>query len=186
MKNTTVKSIHFNTKSMILISLMTSITCIIAPFSISIPISPVPISFTNLILYISIFILGWKFATASLCIYLLLGVVGLPVFSGFTGGPAKLVGPTGGYLIGFLFLTIISGYIIEKSGGNRILELISLVIGTSICYLFGTLWLSLLMNLTFMQGLATGVLPYLFGDALKIIAAVIIGPILRIHLRKFQ
>lgn len=75
-------------------ALMTAVTCILAPMSI--PIGPVPISFTNLAIYLSLYLLGWKRGTISYLIYLLIGLVGLPVFSGFTGGPAKLAGPTGG------------------------------------------------------------------------------------------
>ena len=81
-------------------ALMTAVTCILAPMSI--PIGPVPISFTNLAIYLSLYLLGWKRGTISYLIYLLIGLVGLPVFSGFTGGPAKLAGPTGGYIIGFI------------------------------------------------------------------------------------
>ena len=83
-------------------ALMTAVTCILAPMSI--PIGPVPISFTNLAIYLSLYLLGWKKGTISYLIYLLIGLVGLPVFSGFTGGPAKLAGPTGGYIIGFIVL----------------------------------------------------------------------------------
>ena len=71
-------------------ALMTAVTCILAPMSI--PIGPVPISFTNLAIYLSLYLLGWKRGTISYLIYLLIGLVGLPVFSGFTGGPAKLAG----------------------------------------------------------------------------------------------
>ena len=74
-------------------ALMAAVTCILAPLSI--PIGPVPISFTNLAIYLSLYLLGWKKGTISYLIYLLLGLVGLPVFSGFTGGPSKLAGPTG-------------------------------------------------------------------------------------------
>ena len=81
-------------------ALMTAVTCILAPMSI--PIGPVPISFTNLAIYLSLYLLVWKKGTISYLIYLLIGLVGLPVFSGFTGGPAKLAGPTGGYIIGFI------------------------------------------------------------------------------------
>ena len=88
-------------------ALMTAVTCILAPMSI--PIGPVPISFTNLAIYLSLYLLGWKKGTISYLIYLLIGLVGLPVFSGFTGGPAKLAGPTGGYIIGFIVMEVIAG-----------------------------------------------------------------------------
>lgn len=146
--------------------------------------SPVPISLTNLILCISIYILGWKYATISYVIYVLLGAVGLPVFSGFTGGIGKLLGPTGGYLLGFLFLTIVAGLFVEYFPKNRILHVIGMVIGTMLCYTLGTLWLAYQLDLSLAAALAAGVIPYLFGDALKTIVAVIVGPILRARLAK--
>ena len=106
------------TKQMTLIALMTALTCILSPLSIPLPFSPVPISFTNLVLYFSVFILGRKFSTISYIVYLLIGLAGLPVFSGFSGGPAKVAGPTGGYLIGFLFLTWIAGFFVEHFKGK--------------------------------------------------------------------
>ncbi|XCP85636.1 biotin transporter BioY [Roseburia hominis] len=185
MNQTTTK---FNTRQLVLIALMTAITCILAPFSIPIPFSPVPISFTNLVLYISIFVLGYKMATVSYLVYLLLGFVGLPVFSGFTGGLAKLAGPTGGYLVGFIFMTIIAGFFVEKCHGKyrHALSLAGMVLGTAVCYAFGTVWLAKMMNLTFAQGLATGVIPYLPGDAVKMIAALIVGPTLQKRVGNLQ
>ena len=110
------KAKFLTTKQMTLIALMTALTCILGPLSIPLPFSPVPISFTNLVLYFSVFVLGTKFSTISYIVYLLIGLVGLPVFSGFSGGFAKLAGPTGGYLIGFLFMIPLTGILFEKTG----------------------------------------------------------------------
>lgn len=167
------------TKQLTTIALMTAITCILAPLAIPIPISPVPITLTNLVLYISIFILGWRSATISYFIYLLLGLVGLPVFSGFAGGPGKLFGPTGGYLIGFIFLLVLSGWLIEHFNGNTWLNCGAMILGALVTYAFGTTWLSAQLDLTFLQGLAAGVFPYLIGDAVKILIALLVGPILQ-------
>ena len=98
---------HSKTYDITMTALMAAVTCILAPLSI--PIGPVPISFTNLAIYLSLYLLGWKKGTVSYLIYLLMGFVGLPVFSGFTGGPAKLAGPTGGYIIGFIVMAVIAG-----------------------------------------------------------------------------
>ena len=76
-------------------AIMTALMCILGPMSI--PIGPIPVSFTNLVIYLAVYLLGTKGATISYLIYLLLGAVGLPVFSGYAGGLAKLAGPTGGY-----------------------------------------------------------------------------------------
>ena len=86
-----------STYAMVVTALMAAVTCILAPLSV--PIGPVPISLTNFAIYLSLYLLDWKKGTLSYLIYLLLGLVGLPVFSGFTGGLAKLAGPTGGYIM---------------------------------------------------------------------------------------
>ncbi len=171
---------------MVLIALITAVTCILAPFSIPIPVSPVPISLTNLVILIGIYLLGWKDATLSYVIYLLLGLVGLPVFSGFSGGFGKLAGPTGGYLIGFVFLTLIAGFVVEKFPKNIPLIVLGMILGMAVTYLFGTIWLGYQMNLSILEALAIGVLPYLIGDGIKIVLAVILGPILRSRVSKIR
>ena len=106
------------TAHMTVTALMTAITCILGPLSLPIPISPVPVSLTNLVIYFMAYVLGAKLSVISYMVYLLLGMAGLPVFSGFSGGLAKLAGPTGGYLIGFIFLAAIAGFCVEKFPGK--------------------------------------------------------------------
>ena len=165
---------HSKTYDITMTALMAAVTCILAPLSI--PIGPVPISFTNLAIYLSLYLLGWKKGTVSYLIYLLMGFVGLPVFSGFSGGFAKLAGPTGGYLIGFLFMIPLTGILFEKTGKSFWKQFGAMVLGTLVCYLFGTVWLCLQLNLDFIGGLGVGVIPYLPGDTAKIILAALIGP----------
>lgn len=97
-------------------AMMAAVTCILGPLSV--PIGQIPISLTNLVIYFTVFVLGIWAGTGSYGIYLLLGAVGLPVFSGFAGGLGKLLGPTGGYLIGFIFMALIGGAVIELSHRN--------------------------------------------------------------------
>ena len=158
------KAKFLTTKQM---ALMTALTCILGPLSLPLPFSPVPISFTNLVLYFSIFVLGTKFSMISYVIYLLIGLVGLPVFSGFSGGPAKVAGPTGGYLVGFLFLTLIAGFFVEH------------FLGKLSCAILGTIWLSIQLHIGFVAGLGVGVFPYIPGDLVKIAIACMIGPKIR-------
>lgn len=168
-----------NIKEITLIGLMAAILCVVAPFSIPIPFSVVPISFTNLAIYFAVFILGWKKGTLSYLIYFLLGFVGLPVFSGFSGGPAKVFGPTGGYLIGFIILAMISGYFIEKFKGKVYMYIVGMSMGLIVTYILGTAWLAYQLEVTFVKGLMMGVVPYIPGDVLKIVVATMIGPTLR-------
>lgn len=164
------------TAQMTVTALMTAITCILGPLSLPIPISPVPISLTNLVIYFMAYVLGAKLSVISYIVYLLLGMAGLPVFSGFSGGMAKLAGPTGGYLIGFIFLAAIAGFCVERFPGKVYVHAAGMVIGTAVCYVFGTVWLSSQLGRTFLEGLGIGAIPYFPGDAIKIIVAVIAGP----------
>ena len=109
----------------------------------------------------------------------MIGLVGLPVFSGFSGGPAKVAGPTGGYLVGFVFLTVIAGFFVEHFKGKLSFAVLGMVLGTIVCYLFGTIWLSMQLNIGFVAGLGVGVFPYIPGDLVKIVLACIIGPKIR-------
>ena len=161
-----------------LIALMAALTCILGPMSITLPFTPVPISFTNLVIYFAVMVIGMKRGTISYLVYLLIGAVGLPVFSGFSGGLAKLAGPTGGYLIGFLFMIPLTGILFEKTGKSFWKQFGAMVLGTLVCYLFGTVWLCLQLNLDFIGGLGVGVIPYLPGDTAKIILAALIGPVI--------
>lgn len=168
---------------MTMIALVTAVTCVVAPFAIPLPISPVPITWTNFILYLSGYVLGCKAGTISYVLYLLLGMVGLPVFSGFSGGMGKIAGPTGGYLFGFIFTILIVGFICEKFPKNLALQVIGMILGLAVCYIFGTLWLAKGLGRTFGEALAIGVLPYLIGDAVKIVVAALIGPQLKKRLQ---
>lgn len=174
-----------STKSLVLIALMAAFTCILAPFSISIPISPVPISLTNLVLYLTAYVIGFRRGVLSYCLYMLIGLMGLPVFSGFTGGPGKLLGPTGGYLIGFFFIAVCCGFGVEFSD-RRLVQIAAMAFGTAICYLFGTAWLAAQTGMSFHAALAAGVLPFIPGDLAKIAAAAAAGPDLRSRLRRFD
>lgn len=164
------------TKQMVLIALMTAVTCVLGPLSIPLPFSPVPISLTNFAIFLAIFILGMKNGTISFIIYLLLGAVGVPVFSSFRGGLQVLAGPTGGYLIGFIFLALIMGFALDHFDRKLVPTIIGMIIGMAVCYAFGTVWLAKLLSLSFKEGLMMGVIPYLPGDAAKIIFAAIVGP----------
>ena len=164
------------TKQMVLIALMTAVTCVLGPLSIPLPFSPVPISLTNFAIFLAIFVLGMKNGTISFIIYLLLGAVGVPVFSSFRGGFQVLAGPTGGYLIGFIFLALIMGFALDHFDRKLVPTIIGMIIGMAVCYAFGTVWLAKLLSLSFKEGLMMGVIPYLPGDAAKIIIAAIVGP----------
>lgn len=172
-------------KTIAIVGLMTALICVLGPLSIPLPFSPVPISLTNLAIYFTIYVIGTKRGTLSYLIYLLIGFAGLPVFSAFTGGPGKLLGPTGGYLIGFIFMALICGFFIEKWPAKLYLHFAGMVIGTAVCYVFGTVWLAYQAGMSFSAALAAGVIPFIPGDLAKIVIAMLLGPQINKKLRAF-
>ena len=171
-----------NVKTLTTTALLAAVLCILGPLSI--PIGPVPISLTSLALYFMVFLVGPKMSAAACAIYILIGFAGLPVFSGFTGGPQKLAGPTGGYIIGFLPMIMIIGLIAEKAPKNLIIRILAGVIGTVVLYAMGTAWLAQGTGMTFGAALGVGVIPFAGLDFLKICAAAMIAPLIRGRLIK--
>mgnify|MGYP001074597512 CR=1 FL=1 len=165
-----------------IIGVMAAIICILGPLSI--PIGLVPISFTNLAIFITLYTLGVKRGTISLFIYLLVGLAGLPVFSNFSSGPAKILGPTGGYLIGFIFMALVAGFFIDRFISKWYLCVLGMILGSAICYIFGTAWLAYEANMTASAALSVGVIPFIPGDLAKILIAAFIGPQIRKRLVK--
>ena len=170
-------------KFMVTTALMTAVLCILGPLSL--PIGPVPVSLTNLAIYFLLYILDWKRGTTSVLMYLLIGLVGVPVFSGYSGGIAKLAGPTGGYLIGFIPMTILIGLFLEKHARNRIACILVMEAATWLLYLIGTAWLAFSAGMDFGAALSVGVIPFIAVDLVKIILAAILGPGLRSRLAPF-
>lgn len=166
-----------NVHELTCIAVMAAVTCILGPLSV--PIGIIPISLTNLAVYFAVYVLGCQRGTISYIVYLLIGLVGVPVFSGFTGGVAKLFGPTGGYLIGFIFMALVCGWFIDKFDCKFIPSVIGMILGLIICYAFGTAWLAFQADMPLQAALAAGVLPFIPGDLAKIFAAALVGPQIR-------
>ena len=106
---------------------------------ISIPMVPIPITLQTLGVFITASILGAKLGTVSIIIYILLGAVGLPVFSNFTGGFGILLSPTGGFIIGFIFTALTIG-IITSFKNSILTNTLAMLLGLLLCYIFGTVW----------------------------------------------
>ncbi|MBQ5485317.1 MAG: biotin transporter BioY, partial [Lachnospiraceae bacterium] len=107
-----------------------------------------------------------------------LGFVGLPVMSGFQGGPAKIIGPTGGYLIGFIPMAILCGLFFQKYYKKVVLCVLVMEASTWIAYIMGSLWLSFQAKMTIPAAFAAGVFPFALEDFLKMVIAGILGPVL--------
>lgn len=170
-------------RTMTLISIMVATLCILAPLAI--PISFVPVTLSTLILLLYLPLLGTKWTLLGCFLYLLLGIFGLPVFAKYNSGPSVLAGPSGGYLIGYFLLILIAGTIGQRFAYQPLPFLLGMILGTLALYGVGTFWLSRQLHLSFQEGLAIGVLPYVLGDTLKLIAALYLGPLLKKRLSRF-
>ena len=147
---------------------------------IVIPLPPVPITLQTLFLGLAATLLGGSLAALSQTVYIILGVIGLPVFAGGKAGLGVLFGPTGGYLIGFVAAAFVIGKLVAlKTRPGFAWLCLSLVAGTTVLYLLGVLQLSLVARLAPAKALAVGVLPFLPGDAVKILLTALISLKLR-------
>ena len=151
---------------------------------ISIPVGPVPIVLQNMFVFLAGLLLGSRWGLASVGVYLLAGACGLPVFAGGMGGIGRIVGPTGGYLIGYLPAVFIIGYLSQKGAARISIDIIAMVCGTIVLYACGVTWLKTLTGMPWPKALAVGMYPFLIGDVLKIVAAATIArglrPIIRV------
>lgn len=169
-------------RNMVFTALFAAIICVISPFKI--PIGEVPITLATFAIYIAASVLNWKYGTLAVIIYILIGMVGLPVFSGFVGGVQRLVGPTGGFLIGYIPCALIIGLIVDKSESKKWLYPVAMVAGTAVLYACGTAWFMISLKYSLIAALMACVVPFLIFDAVKIILASVIAPRMRMMLKK--
>ena len=161
-------------KDMTLTAVMAALICIAGPLVI--PIGPVPLSLATFAVYLAGAALGKKRGTLAVALYLLIGIIGVPVFSGFSGGFQKLAGVTGGYLVGYLpcaFLAGLGAEQAEKTGRTWILPAL-MAAGTALLYTIGTAWFMIQTGNAPGAALSLCVLPFLPGDAAKIAAAALL------------
>ena len=150
---------------------------------LSIPIGPVPIVLQNMFVYLAGLLLGSRWGLASVGVYLLVGAVGLPVFAGGLGGIGRLVGPTGGYLIGYLPTVFLIGKVAHRETPQMMTDVLAMICGTLVLYACGVTWLKIVSGMPMGKSLALGMYPFLIGDAVKIAAAAAIARALRPVLR---
>lgn len=154
---------------------------------ISIP-SAVPFTLQTFAVFIALLLLGGKRGTLAILAYILLGVIGIPVFAGFTGGIGILLGSTGGYIIGFL-LTGLIYWVMTKFFGEKIwVKITAMLLGTLVCYTFGTAWFMVIYAKTSGKiGLATAltwcVVPFILPDLIKMALAFIISKRLKPYIK---
>lgn len=159
-------------------ALFTALLCITAPFTIN--IGPIPISLATFTVYLASLILGWKGGTLAVAAYLVLGAVGLPVFSNFIGGFERLIGPTGGYLIGYIPCALTVGLISDAAKKYRhVFNILGMILGTALLYALGTIWYMFISGNPLGYSLSVCVVPFLAGDSIKMICATAVAEIVR-------
>lgn len=157
-------------RDMTLTAVFAALLCICS--QIVIPLGVIPLTLQTAAVYITALALGPVRGIAAIGLYILLGTVGLPVFAGGTAGVGVLIGPTAGFLWGFLFVPLISGTLIGKMNQNRFLSyIIALLPGFLVVFGLGLLWLKYSLALTWSAAMMAGVIPYLPGDFAKIVLA---------------
>jgi biotin transport system substrate-specific component len=171
------------TKEITATALITAIMCIFGP--ITLPIGPIPVSLTNFVIYFAAYILGSGGTLRSYIIYFLLGIVGLPVFSGWGSGIGKVLGPTGGCLIGFFFTSFLAGLAAEKIE-IRALRLIIVYLTTLPTYLLAVAWYAYSTSTSLIASFVVCVVPFILIDFAKVVICEVFAPVIKARIGFYQ
>lgn len=165
------------TRQLVLAALFAALTAVCS--QIQIPLPMIPINLALFSVHLCGALLGAKWGALSMAVYALLGAIGVPVFAGFGSGPAVLFGKTGGYILGYILCAAIVGVLSRRIGFSYLKLCLSMVIGVAVCYAFGTAWFMVVSGLNLVTSLGYCVLPFLPGDAVKILLAAFLALRLR-------
>lgn len=170
MRNKKLKQLIINAQFAIIIA-------IIAQFTL--PFGLVPLTGQTFAIGIVATILSPLNSVIAILIYLLMGIIGLPVFAGFSSGIAILFGPTGGYLVGFIFNGLVTGYLLQKTKHTTFWAIIANCAGALVTLLFGMAWLKVTANLTWSAALSGGLVAFIIPGIIKAVAAAMVGLLIR-------
>ena len=149
-----------------------------------IPAGEVSFTLCTFVLYLTPYILGWKGAATATLVYILVGMVGMPVFSGFKAGLSVLAGPTGGYILGYIPMVVLTGLVVKIFPKNRAFQLGGMILATAVLYTFGTVMFCVQTGVSVDKALWVCVIPFIPFDLGKMVAATALGPVLRERLVK--
>ena len=169
------------TKDLVLTALFAALTAVLA--QIQLPIGPVPFNLAVFGAFLAGMLLEPAWAAASMGVYMLLGAVGIPVFAGFMGGPAVLLGKTGGYVIGYIFIALATALAVKRSGKLPVIGA-AMLAGLLVCYGFGTAWFMAVTGADLVSALGWCVLPFIVPDVCKGVLACVLGRLLACRLAK--
>lgn len=145
----------------------------------------VPFTLQTFGIFTVLLIFGGKKGFLSVCLYILMGLIGIPVFSGFAAGPAVFMSVTGGYLIGFVLMALFYWFLSACISGKKHIRIVALIIGLVLCYLFGSVWLASIYGgpEMFYKALTVGVIPFIIPDIVKLVLAVTVSKMISKHMR---
>jgi len=172
-----------NLKPLVFAALFAALTAAVAPFKIPLGFTPVPITLQTLVVLMSGAMLGPIYGALAMILYVVVGVLGLPVFAGGGSGIGAILGPTGGYLISYFIAAYAIGKTLQLRKQPKYLDyVIAMIIGTTIIYVLGAGWaLVVVPRLTLLAVIVGWVLPFIIGDALKLLIAAYIAKTVNIR-----
>ncbi|WP_421709967.1 biotin transporter BioY [Algihabitans sp.] len=151
---------------------------------VQVPMLPVPMTLQTYVVMVIAMAYGWQLGLATVGLYLVQGAIGLPVFA-TGGGLAYFVGPTGGYLVGFLLATLVMGWLAERGWDRRLFLVVPAVaLGTAIFFICGVAWLSVLIGVE--RAVEAGLMPFLPGAAAKLVLAAATIPAAWHFVKRFR
>lgn len=166
-------------KDMTKTALLAAVICVLSPLAIPLA-GQVPISLATLAVMLAGVVLKEKYGTLAVLIYIILGMIGVPVFANYSAGASIVFGMTGGYIIGYLPLAYITGLAAKKAAQAEHYSIPTLalgaLLGTFVLYVLGTVWFMVFTKMGLGASLAACVLPFLAGDTLKIAAVCLLAP----------
>ncbi|MBD5522710.1 MAG: biotin transporter BioY [Lachnospiraceae bacterium] len=171
-KTLSQKETKISTKEIVCVGMFAAVLAVLSQIAIPMP-SGVPITLQTFAIALTGVVLAWKLGVTSTLVYILLGAVGVPVFSGFSGGLHVLVNYTGGFIWGFIVLAFLSGVGITLK--NKFLGVLLGFVGLAICHLFGSLQFMVVMKMSFLESFLLASAPYLIKDAISVILAFAVG-----------
>lgn len=172
------KTQRISAKDLVLTGMFTAIICVLS--QISIPTQPIPFTLALLAIFLTGALLSPKYAFFAVLAYLLLGAFGLPVFAGLKSGVQTLVGPTGGYLMAYSLMALVTSLSHQYFKKHKILALsVGMLISLALCYLIGTVWFTIITDNSFYTALTLCVFPFIVFDLVKIVLAISVSLLIR-------
>lgn len=168
---------RFTLREQLLAAFFAAIIAILS--QITIPLGLIPLTGQTFAIGLAVTFLGKKIGSLAIAVYLLMGLIGLPVFAGMSGGIGVLFGPTGGFLVGFIFNGLITGWLLEKTAFTYSAAIVANIVGAAITLVIGMCWLKISASMTWSAAFTGGVLPFLLPGILKALAAAYLGIFLR-------